>query len=639
MPRFLVTAALPYSNGRLHAGHIAGAYLPADIYVRYLRMSGHEVRFICGSDDNGVAALKSALNEHRPVEELTTDYRQRQAAAFKALHIQFDIYAGTHAFESVQPDRPDAEQVYQLHARFSQELFKRIYENGYFQKKTSTQLYDLQAQEFLPDRFVRGTCPNCRYTEANGDQCENCSASLEPTQLIDPVSTLTNTTPVLKDTCHWYMDLNALAPALQRWLSTRKTRQPFAEEEVLANDNPPLNLSASTEAAYEFPWRPTVINFALAQLEAGLPQRAMTRDVKWGVPVPLDDPDAAGKSLYVWFDAPIGYVSFTAVHSIRHGEAADAYTRWWKDPNCNIVNFIGEDNIVFHALTWPAMLLAAETPATQARNIDPLNIPIGQFQLAASVCANSFLNFVTSEGKEVKSSKSRNTAVFIDDYLQRYQPDPLRYYLTAIAPETSRTAFSWSDFINRNNNELVAALGNFVNRYQKILTEHFARKVPAYAEGELNRTDQLLADAALTSKQVAMSIERFEFRRGLERIMEFARACNLYIGERAPWDRVNSKKNLPGKPAGQLDLRHAAETINACIQATRTLGTLITPYMPETGHRIRAMLNLPTDEWRWNRACKNLPPGHQLADAPLLFAKLDPADLTNSPPTAPTSTT
>ncbi|MCA9727853.1 MAG: class I tRNA ligase family protein, partial [Candidatus Eisenbacteria bacterium] len=329
--RFLVTSGLPYSNGRLHVGHLAGAYLPADIFVRYLRSRGDEVRFVCGSDDNGVASLVSARKEGRPVAELVADYRESQMRDFQRMGIGFDIYGGTHAPDFVA-----------THNRISQEFFRTIHDHGYFVKRSQKQLYDLEARQFLPDRYAKGTCPNCGNKEADADQCDVCGATYDQTELIDPVSTITGTRPELRETTHWFLQLQRFQEPLREWLESKRQAQ---------GDQPA--------------WRDHVLNFCLGQIKNGLPERAMTRDLDWGIPVPLDDPDAAGKVLYVWFDAPIGYVSFTASLEERQGRPADDYTHWWKDPDCRIVHFIGEDNTVFHALIWPAMLLGTQYTAKE----------------------------------------------------------------------------------------------------------------------------------------------------------------------------------------------------------------------------------------------------------------------------------
>lgn len=449
--RFLVTAALPYSNGRLHVGNIAGAYLPADTYVRYLRAVGADVRFICGSDDNGVAALKTAREQNRDVEELTAHYNRSQQADFAGLNIEFDVYGGTH-----QPG------YVKIHEKLSQHLFLKIHEKGLFTKRKTAQLYDVEAKQFLPDRFVRGTCPHCGSDKAFGDQCEDCGRSVDQEALLNPISMMTHSTPELRDTIHWYLRLDQLQSRLASWLSEKKDA-----------------------GACGTAWRPIVLNQSLGRIEAeGLPERAMTRDLTWGVPVPLDDPDAKGKSLYVWFDAPIGYVSFTAAMCEQRGEGAEAYARWWKDPQCKVIHFLGEDNIVFHAITWPAMLLATH-------DSDSVQGEAGEYQLPHNVVANAFLNIKFPGKEEEKISKSRGTAVWIEDYLKTFDPDPLRYYLTAVAPENARTTFDIDDFIARNNGELLNAFGNFFNRTMTFVHKYFDGKVPPPGKRESVDTEHL----------------------------------------------------------------------------------------------------------------------------------------------------
>lgn len=609
MARFLVTGALPYSNGRLHVGHIAGAYLPADIYTRYLRSAGHEVRFICGSDDNGVAALNSARKEERPVEELTADYRKRQHKAFEFLGIHFDLYGGTHSFEPVLPDQPDGRKIHELHSEFSSELFRAVHENGYFTKKESEQLFDTQAGQFLPDRYVKGTCPHCQSDRADGSQCEACGKLIEAHELVDPVSTLTGTTPELRKTTHWYLRLQDIAEALRGWLDSR-----------------PRTGEKGATADGRIPWRSFVVNQTLGMIDkVELKERSMTRDLDWGVKVPLDDPEAEGKVLYVWFDAPIGYVTFTAVDALRRGEGPDGWKRWWQDPETKIVHFIGEDNIVFHALTWPAVLLASRARQDAIAGLDPDNLDGSGYQIPAAVCANAYLNFVMPSGEEVKQSKSQGTAVFIDRYAEALDADPLRYYLTAVAPESARSAFEWKDFFTRNNSELVAAIGNFANRYQKILTKFFERRVPAVDEGTLaDETKAFLGSRQAALDEVAQLIENFEFKRGLERAMQFGRDCNGYIDARKPWLYTNEKKELPDKPKGEVNLVHAGETIWACLQATRTLGVLLSPFLPHTGEKIRALLGLHEAGFQWSAGTTPLPAGHALSEPTMLFKKLDP---------------
>jgi len=554
--RFTVTAALPYSNGRLHVGHIAGCYLPADIYVRYLRARGDEVRFICGSDDNGVATLITAMQEHATPEQITARYNRRQQADFAGLGIRFDIYGGTH-----QPG------FVELHNRLSQGFFKTIYEKGYFTKKRTKQLYDPQAGRFLPDRYVKGRCPLCGFEQAYGDQCESCGKSMDPIALIDPVSTITGARPEVRETTHWYLQLHQFEKPLAAWLESHPE------------------------------WRPTVLNFARSRIAEGLPERPMTRDLEWGVPVPLDDPDAKGKVLYVWFDAPIGYVSFTAkLCELRDGDW-QAYERWWKDPDCKIIHFIGEDNTIFHALIWPAMLMAE-----------------GTYQLPDNVVANAFLNIRFPGKEEEKISKSRGTAIWIEEYLKQFDPDPLRYYLTAIAPETQRTAFDIDEFITRNNTELLATFGNFVNRTLTFAHRYLGGKVPEPG-ARVQADHEQLAACRRAHEQATERLERFRFKAALAAVMDLAHAANVYFDVKRPW--IQRKE----------DLAACGATINVCLQTVRTLTTLIAPFLPFSAAKCLAMLRLDEQALCWDRATDELPPGHPLGPAEILYKKLDPAEL------------
>ncbi len=571
--RFLVTSALPYSNGRLHVGHIAGAYLPADIYVRYLRATGADVRFICGSDDNGVAALKSARDEGIPVEELTAKYNASQRRSFDGLGIQFDIYGGTH-----QPD------FVSLHAKMSQEFFLKIHAKGLFTKKSTQQLYDVQAGQFLPDRYVHGKCPLCGYERAYGDQCENCGRSMDPLNLIDPVSTMSGSRPERRETVHWYLRLDRIQGRLAEWLRTKQAG---------GNGAPP--------------WRPIVINQSLGSIEnEGLPERSMTRDMTWGVALPLDDPDAAGKVLYVWFDAPIGYVSFTAALCQRLGEGEEAYERWWKDPECKVVHFIGEDNIVFHAITWPAMLLATH-------DSDSLQGAAGEYQLPWNVVANAFVNIKFPGKDEEKISKSRGTAIWIEDYLTQFDPDPLRYYLTAIAPEQARTAFDVDEFINKNNTELLNVLGNFVNRTMTFTARYFASKVPDAGTRDGAAVAQLERCRA-AAKNTGELLEASRFKAALAEVMDLARAANVYFDAMAPWKQRKD------------DLAACGRTMSVCLKTVRTLTTLMNPFLPFSAAKCRQMLRLDDRAIAWESAVWDLHPGTVLDDPVMLFRKLDAAD-------------
>jgi methionyl-tRNA synthetase len=553
--RYLVTAALPYSNGRLHVGHIGGAYLPADTYVRYLRARGEEVCFVCGSDDNGVAIEISARQANKTPQEVSTHFHERQKLDFAGLGIEFDIYGGTH-----QPGFAE------LHERFSQEFFKRIHEKGYFTKRHTKQLFDPKANRFLPDRYVRGTCHHCHTPGATGDQCEACGQMIDPLLLIDPVSEITGEPTEVRETTHWYLRLNDFEKPLRDWLESKQSQ-----------------------------WRPSVINFALGQIKQGLPERAMTRDIEWGVPVPLDDPDAQGKVLFVWFDAPIGYISFTARLCQESDGDAQAYEKWWSDPDTAIVHFIGEDNTVFHALIWPAMLMAD-----------------GRHQLPFNVVANNFINF-RLRGDEAKVSKSKtpeDSPVWIEEYLKRFDPDALRYYLTAIAPESAKTMFDPQDFVARNNGELVAAFGNFVNRTLAFAAKYFDGKMPD-AAGQTDVDRAHLAQAEATLSEVGRNIEGHRYRAGLEEMMAFARACNHYFGIREPW---RSREEDPAD---------CAAAIATCIHVVHYLAVLAYPFMPSATRRMLAMLGLPDETVRWERPTPP-PAGHALGQPAILFEKLEP---------------
>lgn len=567
--RFLVTSGLPYSNGRLHVGHIAGAYLPADTFVRYLRARGDEVRFVCGSDDNGVAALIAARKQGRAVEELTAHFNARQQADFEGLGIRFDIFGGTHQPEFVA-----------IHERLSQSFFRVIHDKGYFVKRSGEQLYDESEGQFLPDRYVKGTCYHlledgtpCGYNEAFGDQCESCGNAIDPMRLVDPVSTISGGKPVPRQTTHWYLQLQQFETPLREWLESKREAR---------GDEPA--------------WRDWVLNYALGQIKQGLPERAMTRDLEWGVPVPLDDPEARGKALYVWFDAPIGYVSFTASLCEREEGDAEGYVRWWKDPDCRIVHFIGEDNTVFHALIWPAMLTAE-----------------GSYQLPSRVVASSFLNIKFPGKEEEKISKSRGTAIWIEEYLSQFDPDPLRYYLTAIAPETQRTTFDIDDFVKRNNGELLNTLGNFVNRAMTFTQRYFDGTLPeAGARGEIDL--EHLALIARQARTIGELLEACRFKAALSEIMVLARAANVYFDSKQPWKQRKD------------DLAACGTTINVCVQTVRALATLMAPFLPFSAERCAAMLGIPAG-LPWQKATEELPAGHAIGEPEILFKKLDTVEL------------
>ncbi len=548
--KFTVTAALPYSNGRLHVGHIAGAYLPADIFVRYLRSRGDEVAFICGSDDYGVPVSLTARNEGKTPREVADYYRAEQQKDFDGLGIQFDIYSGTSATEH--------------HTRISREMFLKLRENGYLEKRSTRQLFDPEAGIFLPDRYVEGICPYCDTGGARGDQCEACGKMLDPAMLVQPRSAVSGATPEVRETVHWFFLLPKLQDRLRRWIESHEE------------------------------WRPMVRNFSLGLLEQGLPERAITRDLEWGIPVPLpDDPDAEGKVLYVWFDAPIGYVSFTAEWCERQGGRPEDYRHWWKNPDCKIVHFIGEDNVVFHAITWPGMLMAE-----------------GSFELPHYIPANCFLNIQFPGQEETKMSTSRGTAVWINDYLRDYQPDPLRYYLTMIAPERQRTAFKFDDLIRRNNEELVAALGNFVHRNMSFAHRYFDGRVPR--RGELNDQDrQQLALVKELPERVGGLLEEYSFKDALHEVMAAAREGNRYFDYRQPWVLRKGDKDACGT------------VINICLNTIKTLAAVMEPFLPFAAGKAARMLSCEPDELLWDNAAEPLPEGRELDEPVILFEKIE----------------
>jgi methionyl-tRNA synthetase len=553
--RFTVTAALPYSNGLLHVGHMAGCYLPADIFVRYLRSHGDEVAFICGSDDYGVPVSLTARKEGRTPREVADYYRAEQKADFDGLGINFSIYGGTSATD--------------IHTRVSQHFFTALLKNGYLEKRTTQQLYDPQAQMFLPDRYVEGTCPYCDTGGARGDQCEACGKTLDPILLVQPKSVITGATPEVRETVHWFFLLPKLEARLKEWLGGHPE------------------------------WRPMVRNFTLGLLEQGLPVRAITRDLEWGIPVPLpDDPDAADKVLYVWFDAPIGYVSFTAQWCEQQGGSAEDYDQWWKDPDTRIVHFIGEDNVVFHALIWPGMLMGE-----------------GTFQLPHNVPANCFLNIQFPGEEETKISKSRSTAsrgraVWVKEYLQEGQPDPLRYYLTMIAPERQRTAYNPQDLVRRNNEELVAALGNFVHRNMTFAGRYFEGRVPARGELTGQDREQLDRIAALPGRVSAL-IEEYRFKDALGEVMAAARDGNKYFDYREPWVLRKQDKAACGT------------VINVCLNTIKTLAVVMEPFLPFAAQKAAGMLAAAPEEMLWAAAAEPLPEGRELGQPVILFEKIE----------------
>lgn len=549
--RALITAALPYSNGRLHVGHIAGAYLPADIYVRLLRLKGIETRFVCGSDDHGVAIMLTAEKEGRTPAETALYYSQKQKASFDGLNIKFDVYGGTSRTS--------------FHYKTSQEFFSRIYEKGYFEKQSTRQFYDASKDMFLPDRFVKGTCAHCKTPDQNGDQCENCGKMLDVDTLLDARSVVTKQPATIKESAHWFLDLSRFEKEVTAWLAKSTLRDHTRK-------------------------------YVSGLLSTGLVKRAMTRDLTWGIPVPLKDPDAKGKVLYVWFDAPIGYISNTKELCEARGENPEDYANWWKSDDCDVYHFIGEDNTIFHCVIWIAMLSAE-----------------GSFKLPTGVIVNQFLNIQFPGQEQEKISKSRGTAVWIEDYIAAgSNPDVLRYYLTSIAPERARTVYKPEDLVQRNNSELANILGNFVHRTVSFTHKYFGPKVPEYPENKVGDLDRAFEKKLFdTHERLTQHLDSFAFKLGLETIMEYCRDANRYFDEKAPWS------------TRKTDMETTAVTLAHGLRAVRYLSVALAPYLPDTAAKMAKTLCLDTKALRWDDALKALPAGSPLEVPEILFTKIE----------------
>ncbi len=549
--RVLVTAALPYSNGRLHVGHIAGAYLPSDIYVRFLRLRGVDTRFICGSDDHGVAIMITAKKEGKTPAEIAKFYNERQRLDFEGLGINFDIYGST------------GQNPY--HASRSQAFFRSLYDKGYFSKESTRQFYDESRQMFLPDRFVTGTCAYCNTAGQHGDQCENCGKMLDVDTLKDAKSALSGEPTTIRETVHWFLDLSRFQDEVAQWI----------------------------DKAY---LRDHTRSYVKGLLSSGLVKRSMTRDIDWGIPLPIDDADAKGKVLYVWFDAPIGYVSNTMELCAELDGDPERYADWWKSEDTEIVHFIGEDNTIFHSVIWIAILKAE-----------------GTFRLPAGVVVNQFLNIQFPGQEEGKISKSRGTAVWIQDYLEQGgNPDALRYYLTMIAPERSRTVYKPDDLIQRNNSELANILGNFVHRIASFTQKYAGPQIPARPEDKITEADRAFAQSfEKTFNSVTECLERFSFRSALEQLMEFCRTCNRYVDEKAPW--VTRK----------TDMEATNVTLAYALDAIHFLAVTLMPFMPFTAEKIARMLDLDPEQLRWEDALRPRPAGSPLNQPEILFSKIE----------------
>lgn len=549
--RYTITAALPYTNGPIHIGHLAGVYVPADIYARYLRGIEKDVAFICGSDEHGVAISMKAKKEGITPQEVVDKYHAIIKQSFLDFGITFDNYSRTSA---------------PVHHKTASDFFKKLYEQGDFIEETTAQLYDDEAKQFLADRFVTGTCPKCGNEEAYGDQCENCGSTLNATDLINPKSTITGSVPTTKETTHWFLPLDRYENFLRKWILDGHKKD----------------------------WKPNVYGQCKSWIDGGLEPRAVTRDLDWGIPVPVKG--GKGKVLYVWFDAPIGYISSTKEWAAREGKDWEPY---WKSDETQLVHFIGKDNIVFHCIIFPSILKAH-----------------GNFILPENVPANEFLNL---EGNKLSTSK--NWAVWLHKYLQDFpdMQDVLRYTLTANAPETKDNDFTWKDFQARNNNELVAIFGNFINRVVVLTNKYYEGLVPE--AGDFSEIDlETLASLKQFPETISSSIERYRFREAGQELMNLARLGNKYLADEEPWKVIKQ------------DEERVKTIMFVALQIATALAVLSEPFLPFTSKKLKAILNVTSSaiEMRWEDVGSKevlLPAGHTINQAELLFRKIEDQEI------------
>ena len=536
--RTTVTAALPYANGGVHIGHLAGVYVPADIYVRYLRLKQHDVKFICGSDEHGVPITIRAKKEGITPQQVVDRYHSMIKKSFEDFGISFDIYSRTTS---------------ETHAKVASDFFKKLYDEGKLIEKTSQQYYDEEAKQFLADRYITGECPHCHNPHAYGDQCEKCGSDLDPTELINPKSAISGSEPILRETKNWYLPLDRYQDWLKEWI-----------------------LEGHKE------WRPNVYGQCKSWLDIDLQPRAMTRDLSWGIPVPVEG--AEGKVLYVWFDAPIGYISNTKEL------LPDTWEKWWKDPETRLVHFIGKDNIVFHCIVFPVMLKAH-----------------GDYILPDNVPANEFLNLEND-----KISTSQNWAIWLHEYLEEFpgKQDVLRYVLTANAPETKDNNFTWRDFQERNNSELVGVYGNFVNRALQLTKKYWNGVVPPC--GTLQDIDvQTLHEFKDVKSRLESLLETYKFREALKEAMNLARIGNKYIADCEPWK------------VAKTDMARVETILNISLQLVANLAIAFEPFLPFSSARLRKLINIDKFDWNSLGSTDLLQPGHQLAEPELLFEKIE----------------
>lgn len=541
--RYTITAALPYTNGPIHIGHLAGVYVPADIYARYLRMRNKEVLFICGSDEHGVAISMKAKKEGITPKEVIDKYHNMIKNSFDAFGISFDYYGRTSS---------------DVHRKTAQEFFKTMHDESCFETQTTKQLYDAKEDQFLADRYVTGTCPKCGNPEAYGDQCESCGSSLNATDLIEPKSALSGEPPSLKTTTHWYLPLDRYEDFLRSWILE----------------------------SHKSDWKTNVLGQVKSWIDDGLKPRAVTRDLSWGIPVPVEGGE--NKVLYVWFDAPIGYISATKEWALQTGKDWKPY---WQGKNTELVHFIGKDNIVFHCIIFPSVLKA-----------------MGSYILPENVPANEFLNL---EGQKLSTSK--NWAVWLHEYLEDFpgKQDVLRYVLTANAPETKDNDFTWSDFQTRNNSELVAIFGNFINRVMVLMRKYYDGKVPvpnAYNEADESTRSEL----ATAPHKIAALIEQYKFRAASQEMMQLARLGNKYLADEEPWKLIKTNPD------------RVATIMHTALQVAAGLAIVSEPFLPYTAQKLRNMLQIESNlDWDSLNGLSPIGGGHQLGEATLLFEKIE----------------
>ena len=545
--RLLVTSALPYANGPIHLGHLAGVYVPSDIYVRYQRLKKRNVIHICGSDEHGVAITTRAEQEGVSPQEIVDRYHAGMKESFQRLGVSFDNYSRTSL---------------PIHHETTQAFFLKVLEKGFLVRKTTKQLYCTKTQQFLADRYVQGTCPYCGNEDAKGDQCEKCGRPMDPLSLINPISVLSGEPPEIRETTHWFFDLKRLQPDLIEWQKTHPE------------------------------WKDNVKNYCRGAFEEGLQERCITRDLRWGVKVPLEGEE--GKVIYVWFDAPIGYISSTKEWAIAQGDP-DLWKKYWCEPETKLVHFIGKDNIFFHALMFPAMLMAH-----------------GGFILPDNIPAFEFMNL---EGRKLSTSK--NWAVWLPEYLEAFEPDPLRYYLAYNAPENQDSDFKWQEFQNINNSHLADVFGNFVNRVVSMTLRYFDGKVPA--RGALSAEDKKILELIRTMPETVGALhEAVHLREAVSMTLESARAGNLYLQEQQPWKLMKENPERCGT------------VLNVSLEVCRALAVLFHPITPFTSEKIWRMLSLPgcVEDQEWDQAgIPVLEPGHALGEPVILFRKFEDAEI------------